>query len=904
MPFNPDVPQSTPQDFTGRSRGISVPRGADYGNIFRGLGQTIAAAGRGIDEAIQGNIRQDVREQFEQVQQDYGVNSATDLYGVDIDEQSQPLPEDIQRAGDHLNRLNKAVANGTLRESHFYARLHSITRQMRSRYPGYEDQIDGIVQGVTGVNPANALRRELMQEAQASAASSSKFDKYVDQNQRYLPSDYYQRQHDGDPYTEAETKAFVAQRKQEAFAIEQEAAKLRLQKERGEMQQEDAMKAGRKAVNLHATKVFEDVKSPLGARLKGFRQLSADVLQDQVVSAEEKAQLEQGLRELQVASNQEFEAFLEENGLAGLYSQKEKQELQQEFNSKFKVYADAVMNEEYGLLNAQSRQNEARKDEATGRLLNSNDILPRLQATREIMGSEGLNTVIGSRPEVLDEIAEALLDDSLADAVTNGPGGSLSGRLDLIKKEHGDNPPKGVIRGLVTDRLSVLGSKEASATSKANVIMNTFNDESNPFLNKMKPSERLQVFNMMTRPGMIKQVSALKESHPEAWNTYITWVSRNFRSTSKELVDQLKDLPESIQFTYNADTNSLQFTEATQDLFDEVQNIRDQRLIDPFSSAEGNEGLREQVFSVGDLEGIERANDLISKFNDAVSPMGEIADIQGVDESRTMSAFLKGLGVPLEDEQEALVPPNVAGGTSLQSAVEDVNRQEQESLPDQSGAVTPAPVDLTGGPTPEDLEANARSNIETTGQVPNERVSGAFAQFSERFGPRAQSVSTGLTALSDFIGSVEAPKGYGQVYGGSRVKRDVSKMTVGEVLAFQKEMLRSQRHKPVDQRSSAVGKYQFISKTLRGLIRKHKVPMETPFNKELQDSLALELMKGRGLDRYLDGRLSENQFADNLAKEWASMPNRSGKSAHAGVGTNRALVSRRDFLAKIRALKS
>jgi hypothetical protein len=56
------------------------------------------------------------------------------------------------------------------------------------------------------------------------------------------------------------------------------------------------------------------------------------------------------------------------------------------------------------------------------------------------------------------------------------------------------------------------------------------------------------------------------------------------------------------------------------------------------------------------------------------------------------------------------------------------------------------------------------------------------------------------------------------------------------------------------------------------------------------------LLKRRGLEKYQAGKLSKDQFADNLSKEWASLPYRTGESYYAGVGSNKSSGSRDQFM--------
>lgn len=165
----------------------------------------------------------------------------------------------------------------------------------------------------------------------------------------------------------------------------------------------------------------------------------------------------------------------------------------------------------------------------------------------------------------------------------------------------------------------------------------------------------------------------------------------------------------------------------------------------------------------------------------------------------------------------------------------------------------------------------------------------------------------GVSGLLDLIGKHEAPGGYDQVYGGSKIQppKPITSMTVGEVLAWQ------DRSVAAGSKSSAAGRYQFLRKTLRSLVREGAVSMGDRFDKATQDRLATRLMERRGLGNYLAGKISETEFAQSLSKEWASLPAATkdkkgraanGQSYYAGDGLNRALTNLGSVISAIRGI--
>lgn len=148
--------------------------------------------------------------------------------------------------------------------------------------------------------------------------------------------------------------------------------------------------------------------------------------------------------------------------------------------------------------------------------------------------------------------------------------------------------------------------------------------------------------------------------------------------------------------------------------------------------------------------------------------------------------------------------------------------------------------------------------------------------------------------LLDFIGKIEGRGDYNILVGG-KSNPELTRMTVAQVLEYQKRMLASGHE------STAVGKYQIIRKTLQGLVNSGAVKLNDVFNQSTQDKAAIALMNGRGRLKFLAGKMDAETYANNLAKEWASLPMANGRSFYAGTGSNKSLVSRADFVNALKA---
>ena len=180
-------------------------------------------------------------------------------------------------------------------------------------------------------------------------------------------------------------------------------------------------------------------------------------------------------------------------------------------------------------------------------------------------------------------------------------------------------------------------------------------------------------------------------------------------------------------------------------------------------------------------------------------------------------------------------------------------------------------------------------------------------------GGPAPTTQTGQSATGNpllaLIGSKEAPKGYAQVYGGSKLTppKPITSMTVREVLAWQDASVAR------GSASSAAGRYQIIRGTLRGLVAKGAIGLDDLYSPANQDRLAQSLMDEQGYSKWASGSMTDEEFGQNLARVWASFPvffhdkrgrAANGQSYYAGDGLNHALTDTETVLRALQSLKA
>lgn len=148
--------------------------------------------------------------------------------------------------------------------------------------------------------------------------------------------------------------------------------------------------------------------------------------------------------------------------------------------------------------------------------------------------------------------------------------------------------------------------------------------------------------------------------------------------------------------------------------------------------------------------------------------------------------------------------------------------------------------------------------------------------------------------------------GYDVIYGHKQGKlpKPLTSMTLDEIQEAQRNW--SRHHG-----SSAAGAYQFMRATLKGLMAELGLKGSQRLDPDLQDRLAYHLLKRRGYQSFISGKMTLVEFGNRLAMEWASFPvlvtvqgqkrrvHRS-ESYYAGDGKNKALIKPEDVEAVLR----
>jgi len=153
------------------------------------------------------------------------------------------------------------------------------------------------------------------------------------------------------------------------------------------------------------------------------------------------------------------------------------------------------------------------------------------------------------------------------------------------------------------------------------------------------------------------------------------------------------------------------------------------------------------------------------------------------------------------------------------------------------------------------------------------RVSGEQQEQTKLSPSAGRAFSSGgggnLKPLLDMISSGESPGGGYTAMFPSESYPQILDMTIGEVIAFQKEKLKDGR------RSSAIGRYQMLYP--ENYASAAGLSLNDKFSPDNQDRMVIAyLKKNRKLDLWLQGKISDEDFSEELAGEFGTFKSASG----------------------------
>lgn len=832
------------------------------GILIGGLGDVAAGAIVTGDNIFKQKIKDDITEQVDEIRDEFGVGAAAAVYG----DAKGPIPETLRQQASYLDDLAEAHANGTLRDSHYWAKLDMVARNMRTKHPFYRDYIDSVLSKQTGSLPANALKRALESEATSENSETSKLQKLEKElvtsrepgkNLLQAIPDYYQRREAGDPYTYDEVLQKVAHSTKVAADRQWRIDNINERKLAGEETKEYARKSATDEVFHQFDNLFQTATGPLAKDWKEFDTLYKQRIKDTnkgqtPLTGEQENELRatwMPLRQAhldtlnhilfkeQTTSSGETFVYATELGSAGVEA------VMKSANQYLDNLESGLIGENFGILGYTKAWSEATKTGDVAGILSMSEPARKLSAIREVYGDTAAEKVLSTNVEFQNASTKAINDYALMDMTGAGADAPMS------EKFLPDNPEHN--QALITRSKEIITDATQPATLRGKTALSVFSGDS---LSRIEPSKRTEFYAKYATPEFAASMVKLRdEGQTEAFNKYMQWTTQGFTSLFRQDALEAQSIAVNrshMNLAFNPDL--MQFE--VQDTGSPLSDMTALRWNHP-------DGIATNIGAIVEATVMEpMARRALTRFNQQVLGYANVIKATGNDPQLALGVVFASLGID----------PSAPKDRS--TLIGNVQQVIAESIPNYN-----------------QIHQAVNAGINPIGALAAYGGSSVLNAYNPK-----------VRELGDTIGSVEAPGGYSQVYNNMKTGLDVplQNAPLRDVFKAQRNMLAQ------GSKSSAVGKYQFTQATLSRITDKLGFTGDETFSPEVQDTLFLELAKERGLERFMAGTISKEEFAKNLSKEWAALPNPyTGKSYYQGIAGNKSLIKVKEFLDTLERLR-
>lgn len=917
--FNPAQPQRQTPDWTSASRGSQAkPANAGTlaqtvenegkGRLFENLGRLFSTATQTADDLIKLDIEETVGDQANAVREEQTYNRSLEATRLNPN-----TPQEIRDTLNKSERLTAAREAGKLGDSHYWAQMDILARQLRSRYPGHRDAIDSSFSQITGNIPANAIRSALQTEINAYTEAGDSDQEYIDwaiKNKAGLvPADVPKIMEEGSMDTPTLRKYIqteVLSKERKIAELNHRKAEFEDSKAANENVNQRGYELAKTELNTVLTAKLQDPTNLLGRRWSEFQtnvrdQFSRSIKTDTAFTADELVVLEKQWGQFDLAFNDEM------NSVLGQYNdvldKTQLEDLRTQMSSFTTSYKEALFNKDTGILSWKKTYLENLKNDTMSKLM-QNQVFRTFYGAKEGLGSEGINAMLMRDPTILSPYMQLVKD--LLKMAPHDPNSPPVGKL-LGDTSSEINDPK-VWTGATAEWQHTLTNLDTyTPTQQAVIVDKLFGPGNEDTIKMMDVNTRTKFFSALVNEDTVNKV--LSSSDPEVVKKFTNWTMKSFTDGMTDEMAAVKEIVINRRYqTVSYDPSTVQFSIVSYE-------PKPGELPEPTILGATVEMFKKEP----------EARAAVDRINSYLRSLKSLSDAQGSDLNAEMLTILDQFGV-----DPASGGPNVRNkegpyidnlGAALHSATRSV--LTVTGLADTLGkaGTAAAPYVASGAKaagdfisqTPGGKALNYLTDIiggyigEAEGasrpfEVPSRTDLGGRG--GPRIDTRSATAEPGVTGFHGFIaaaeGVAEGTQGYSQTFGnkqtGSHIP--VQEMTLGQVLEAQDFMVSQ------GSQSSAIGRYQIINKTLKGLIKSMGLSEDAVFTPELQDRMAFELMKARGLDKFKAGEMTARQFATNLSKEWASLPNPQTGRTYYDDGLNRARVSTEDFLWSVEGLRA
>lgn len=642
--FTQDVRPTNDPSYIGASKEPDrIHPNKSLGILFDGIGEAIGGVANVLDNENQVNISKELYEGVDPIRNAQGVDTAIavdgDLWGagrqgtreVVTGAERYPLtrlnkPPNADIMDRSVATLTEAWRQGKVSDTAYYSRLESLSRQVRSRYPGYREVIDQKIQQITGVNPANALRREVLQEYQLKAQEARKGmddeQKFYERHIEDLPADFERRKAAGNPYSYAEVRQYVGEKVRERQEVTDIKNDLELKSKRKALSKEEAVEGTRDIVDKLSNRLFRE--SSTAAGWKDFETKVFEASKDgRKLTPEQQAQFETELNRFKTAYELAFDNEISRTDKGGrslrahIGDETEVKKLRDGYMARWESMKSMLLDGQMGLFGAAQRAIEAEQSYTYRKLVPSGSLLDKLTVIGRVPGGKEAAAALMTRQEIFGPLLDTILNTQVADRIAGK--GSFTSQLDELRKVKGKGASNQfskaideAVRGVVDPGSAEVRQGHAKAL---------YGPAETGTLDKFQPDDQVKVFTRMVNPRITQ---ALKDD-PESFKLYSQWADKQFSALMTTQMRMVKDT------NANAGLYNIQWDPKTKQFLPELTPAGQQMLADAKAGklmAAGRHfiGIAGQP-NYQAMMG--RDWDVLTQLNDGIRGFGSVAEANG-----------------------------------------------------------------------------------------------------------------------------------------------------------------------------------------------------------------------------------------------------------------------------------
>jgi hypothetical protein len=637
--FNPQVQDNSGQNFDRYSRGGGADR--SLGTLFSGIGDAISGGVSTADNYIKNRIEDQARYGLDQLnegttaalQDTAGQTSALANGASPVQSQGGvATPGPIKSASQSLQTLAMAREQGKITDEFYYQQLNSQLKDLRSRYPGYEKDVDQIVQQVTGVKPANAYRQALQARIQADAqvmqSSQNKWEDYTKSNAGYIQMAFPDYFSNPDKYAGRQTE------------IQAGVAKIK-----GDEQSWDYQVKANTNNQTVLQQKLGDRLSQVGQSLLSGTTKAAGLDLPNFVQSLTNAGKGPGLSPDQLsAMTGQYDQF-KFNARSLLMAEANRPELGMISPTQKQQYVDSAMapieaigtmlqNKQYDQAARLAAQNTAMQDQGLADLYKTNPLVPAAVGISKVapeVGQYVMQQVIQNMGGVQNFIKSTAVADQVEGVVSGGDTLSdVNGRA-ISSKNLSQGQKNQIVSATVNSSLNTIREGKATPDQVNQFVQNNYNTQKDIFkqVTGDQPdsgqSQYLKLYTKMFDPKITDQV--VKSGDQKLINQYFDYA-----------VDKFRSIPE-IRAAQNTVTQNINYSDFMRAYYDESKNKivieADQGKIDNMGGREGGGTSRIML---------QQTVKAASALNQALSVMSPIIEGSGQNEAQTVTDLIGTLG--------------------------------------------------------------------------------------------------------------------------------------------------------------------------------------------------------------------------------------------------------------------